>query len=100
MEFRETVGSLKTGAPVDFFQCKDCGHVHTVEDRTAAPGTARAGLSESRTVSESSYQKLGVNSQGKLTPAHYVSGMDRIPTALIVLFGIALPMIAALVMFC
>jgi uncharacterized Zn finger protein len=34
-EFRETVGSLKNGAPVDFFQCNDCGHVHAVERRPA-----------------------------------------------------------------
>ena len=35
LEFRETVGSLKTGAPVDFFHCKDCGHVHAAERPSA-----------------------------------------------------------------
>ena len=36
MEFKETVGSLKTGSPVQFFQCKDCGYVHTVGDTTGS----------------------------------------------------------------
>ena len=36
MEFKETVGSLKTGSPVHFFQCKDCGYVHTVGDTTGS----------------------------------------------------------------
>jgi uncharacterized Zn finger protein len=36
LEFRHTVESHKTGAPVDFFRCKDCGYVHAVEYRTPA----------------------------------------------------------------
>ncbi len=36
LEFRHTVESLRTGAPVDFFRCEDCGNVHTVEHRTPA----------------------------------------------------------------
>ena len=35
-EFRHTVESHRTGAPVDFFRCKDCGYVHAVEHRTPA----------------------------------------------------------------
>ena len=31
LEFRHTVESHRTGAPVDFFRCEDCGHVHAVE---------------------------------------------------------------------
>ena len=34
LQFRHTVESLWTGLPVDFFRCKDCGCVHTVERRT------------------------------------------------------------------
>jgi hypothetical protein len=34
LEFRITVESMMTGAPVDFFRCKDCGYVHAVERRT------------------------------------------------------------------
>jgi uncharacterized Zn finger protein len=34
LEFRHTVESYRTGAPVDIFRCEDCGHVHTVECRT------------------------------------------------------------------
>jgi hypothetical protein len=34
LEFRHTVESHRTGAPVDFFRCEDCGHIHTVEHRT------------------------------------------------------------------
>ena len=36
LEFRHTVESHRTGAPVDFFRCKDCGYVHAVEHRTPA----------------------------------------------------------------
>ena len=34
LDFRITVETLSTGSPVDFFRCKDCGYVHTVEGRT------------------------------------------------------------------
>jgi uncharacterized Zn finger protein len=34
-DLKDTVGSLKTGSPMHFLQCKDCGHVHTVEQRSA-----------------------------------------------------------------
>jgi uncharacterized Zn finger protein len=36
LDFKITVETLITGAPVDFFRCKDCGYVHTVEHRAAA----------------------------------------------------------------
>jgi len=35
LEFRHRLESLRTGAPVDFFRCEDCGYVHTVERRSA-----------------------------------------------------------------
>jgi uncharacterized Zn finger protein len=35
LKFRHTVESHRTGAPVEFFRCEDCGYVHTVERRTA-----------------------------------------------------------------
>ena len=31
LEFKDTVESPTTGSPVHFFQCKDCGHIHSVE---------------------------------------------------------------------
>jgi hypothetical protein len=31
LEFKDTVESPRTGAPIHFFQCKDCGHIHTVQ---------------------------------------------------------------------
>ena len=34
LQFGHTVESLRTGAPVHFFRCEDCGHVHAVERRT------------------------------------------------------------------
>lgn len=34
LNFKITVETLLTGAPVDFFRCRDCGYVHTVEGRT------------------------------------------------------------------
>jgi uncharacterized Zn finger protein len=34
LDFKITVETLKTGAPVDFFRCEHCGYVHTVEHRT------------------------------------------------------------------
>ena len=36
LEFKDTVGNLKADAPVDFFQCEDCGYVHTVGDTTGS----------------------------------------------------------------
>ena len=36
LQFRHTVESIRTGVPVDFFRCEDCGHVHTVERRAAS----------------------------------------------------------------
>ncbi|MFZ0673781.1 MAG: hypothetical protein WAM50_26185 [Pseudolabrys sp.] len=45
------------------------------------------------------YQKLGVNPQDKLTAAALRSGMDRISTALILLFGVAFPIIALVAIF-
>ena len=33
LEFKDTIESLKTGSPTDFFQCKDCGHAHTAPAR-------------------------------------------------------------------
>ena len=41
LEFRHTVESHRTGAPVDFFRCKDCGHVHAVERTTALEAAAK-----------------------------------------------------------
>ena len=35
LDFKHTVESIRTGVPVDFFRCGDCGYVHTVERRTA-----------------------------------------------------------------
>jgi len=34
LEFRHTVESPRTGSPVHFFRCEDCGHVHAVERRS------------------------------------------------------------------
>ena len=34
IQFKHTVESLRTGAPIDFFRCEHCGYVHTVERRT------------------------------------------------------------------
>ena len=31
LEFKTTCENPTTGSPVDFFKCKDCGHVHTVK---------------------------------------------------------------------
>ena len=31
LEFKGTIESPITGSPVDFFQCKDCGRVQTVD---------------------------------------------------------------------
>jgi uncharacterized Zn finger protein len=36
LEFKNTVESPTTGSPVHFFQCKDCGHIHSVEGRISA----------------------------------------------------------------
>ena len=36
MEFRHLIESHRTGAPVYFFRCENCGQVHTVEHRTAS----------------------------------------------------------------
>ena len=35
LKFRHTVESHRTGTPVDFSRCEDCGYVHTVERRSA-----------------------------------------------------------------
>jgi uncharacterized Zn finger protein len=35
LEFRHRLECVRTGAPVDFFRCEDCGCVHTVERRSA-----------------------------------------------------------------
>jgi uncharacterized Zn finger protein len=35
LEIRHTIECIRTGAPVDFFRCEDCGCVHTVERRSA-----------------------------------------------------------------
>ena len=34
LEIRHTIECIRTGVPVDFFRCEDCGCVHTVERRT------------------------------------------------------------------
>ena len=34
LEFKATIESFRTGAPVNFFRCEDCGYVHAVERRT------------------------------------------------------------------
>ena len=36
LEFKHTVESIRTGAPIDFFRCEHCGYVHTVEHRATA----------------------------------------------------------------
>ena len=36
LESKDTIESLKTGSPTDFFQCKDCGYVHTAPARWLA----------------------------------------------------------------
>ena len=33
--FKDTCESPKTGSPVHFFRCEDCGHVQSVERRSA-----------------------------------------------------------------
>lgn len=40
LEFKHTIENHRTGAPVDFFRCKDCGYVHTDEHRTDTRDTA------------------------------------------------------------
>ena len=35
LEFRHQVESHRTGAPVDFFRCEDCGYVYAVEHQSA-----------------------------------------------------------------
>jgi uncharacterized Zn finger protein len=34
LDFKITVETLITGAPVDFFRCEHCGYVNAVERRT------------------------------------------------------------------
>ena len=34
LKFRHTVESHRTGTPVDFSRCEDCGYVHTIERRS------------------------------------------------------------------
>ena len=36
LKFRHTVESHRTGTPVDFSRCEDCGYVHTVESAKSA----------------------------------------------------------------
>ena len=40
LKFRHTVESHRTGTPVDFSRCEDCGYVHTVERRTTSARSA------------------------------------------------------------
>ena len=35
LEFKDTCESPITGSRVHFFKCEDCGHVHTIERRSA-----------------------------------------------------------------
>ena len=48
LQFRHTVESDRTGAPVDFFRCEDCGYVHAVEHQpvlTALAATTKSSAS-------------------------------------------------------